>query len=281
MHNEAQNQSAVRLDTGEVIRQRLPRHSRYIPRFLVRGLAKLICEDELNEVARLHGHKTGVDFANGVIDYLQAGIKVEGEENLPKPGDGRYIFVSNHPMGGLDGLAIISLIGSRFGGDVKFLVNDLLMAVTPLKDVFLPINKFGKQSRGAAGQIEAAYSGNGQMLTFPAGLCSRLHDDGTVSDLTWQKSFVTKAVEYGRDIVPMYFEGENSKMFYRVARLRKRLKLKFNIEMMLLPREMVKCRGRQFTLRVGKPIASSTLNAAAPLAEAEGIRKICYALAGR
>ena len=125
MHNEAQNQSAVRLDTGEVIRQRLPRHSRYIPRFLVRGLAKLICEDELNEVARLHGHKTGVDFANGVIDYLQAGIKVEGEENLPKPGDGRYIFVSNHPMGGLDGLAIISLIGSRFGGDVKFLVNDL------------------------------------------------------------------------------------------------------------------------------------------------------------
>ena len=184
-------------------------------------------------------------------------------------------------MGGLDGLAIISLIGSRFGGDVKFLVNDLLMAVTPLKDVFLPINKFGKQSRGAAGQIEAAYSGNGQMLTFPAGLCPRVHGDGRVSDLTWQKSFVIKAVEYGRDIVPMYFEGENSKMFYRVARLRKRLKLKFNIEMMLLPREMVKCRGRQFTLRVGKPIASSTLNAAAPLAEAERIRKICYALAGR
>lgn len=274
-----QENKEIRLDTGEVIRERLPRQSRYIPKFVIRGLAKLICEDELNEVARLHGHKTGVDFANGVIQYLQASIRVVGEENLPNPGDGRYIFVSNHPMGGLDGLAIISLIGSRFDGKVKFLVNDLLMAVTPLKDVFLPINKFGRQSRGAASQIEEAYRGDGQMLSFPAGLCSRLHDDGTVSDLAWQKSFVTKAVEYERDIVPMYFEGENSKFFYRLARLRKRLKVKFNLEMMFLPREMVKCRGKQFTLRVGKPIPYNSLNAEAPMAEAERIKQICYALA--
>lgn len=274
-----QENKEIRVDVGAMIRERLPRQSRYIPNFLIRGLAKLICEDELNEVARLHGHKTGVDFANGVIHYLQASIMVVGEENLPSPGDGRYIFVSNHPMGGLDGLAIISLIGSRFGGNVKFLVNDLLMAVTPLRDVFLPINKFGKQSRDAASLIEGAYSGDGQMLSFPAGLCSRLHDDGTVSDLAWQKSFIAKAVEYERDIVPMYFEGENSMFFYRLARLRKRLKIKFNLEMLLLPREMLKCRGKQFTLRVGKPIPYSSLNVKAPMAEAERIKQICYALA--
>lgn len=272
------SQKVPQVHVSEIIKARLPRYYRYIPRFLIRGFAKLICEDQLNEVGRLHGLKKGVDFANGVIDYLHASVTVEGAENLPEKGAGRYIFVSNHPMGGLDGLAIISLIGSRYDGNIKFLVNDLLMAVTPLDDVFLPINKFGRQSRAAAQQVEAAYSGDGQMLTFPAGLCSRLHDDGSISDLAWQKSFVTKAVEYRRDIVPMHFEGENSRMFYRLALLRKRLGIKFNVEMMFLPREMVKCSGKRFTLRVGKPIAYTTLNAEKPAAEAQRIREICYNL---
>lgn len=268
----------IRLDVGEVLRRKMPRHYKYVPRFVVKGLARLICQDELNEIARLHGSKQGVEFADGVLDYLGVKVRIEGAENLPKDGCGRCVFVCNHPMGGLDGIAIISHIGRRYGGKIRFLVNDLLMAVSPLAGVFLPINKFGRQTRAAAQSIDEAYRSEVQMLTFPAGLCSRLMDDGEIADLAWQKSFVMKAAEHGRDVVPMYFDGANSKFFYRVARWRKRLKIGFNIEMMLLPREMMKCRGREFVLRVGKPIACNLLNAANPMESVSEIRNICYSM---
>ncbi|MGN0213213.1 MAG: 1-acyl-sn-glycerol-3-phosphate acyltransferase [Muribaculaceae bacterium] len=268
----------IRLDVGEVLRHKMPRHYRYVPRFVVKGLARLICQDKLNEIARLHGSKRGVEFADGVLDYLGVRVRIEGEENLPKADDGRFVFVCNHPMGGLDGIAIISHIGRRYGGKIRFLVNDLLMAVSPLADVFLPINKFGRQSRAAAQSIDAAYRSEVQMLTFPAGLCSRLMDNGEITDLAWQKSFVVKAAEHGRNVVPMFFEGVNSKFFYRVARWRKRLKIGFNIEMMLLPREMMKCRNKEFVLRVGKPIACDLLDAANPMASVNKIRSACYEL---
>lgn len=274
-----QEKKQLRLDVGELVKSKLPRYSKYIPNFVINGLAKIVCQDELNEILKEHGHKEGVEFAQGVIDYLNVSITVEGAENLPEPGSGRFIFVSNHPLGGLDGLAIITLMGNRYNGNIKFLVNDLLMAVKPLRCLFLPINKFGQQSRNAASQIDESYSSDCQMLTFPAGLCSRLHDDGTISDLAWQKSFVAKAVEYGRDVVPMYFEGQNSSFFYRLARIRKRLKLKFNIEMMFLPREMVKSRGKHFVLKVGSPIPHSTLNTGSLVKEAARIRELTYGLA--
>ena len=274
--------SALRLDVGEVLRHKLPRHYKYVPRFLVKGLARLICQDELNEIARLHGTKRGVEFADGVLDYLGVTIRIDGIENLPTPEAGRRcVFVCNHPMGGLDGIAIISHIGRHYGGRIRFLVNDLLMAVTPLADVFLPINKFGRQSRAAAQSIDEAYSGDVQMLTFPAGLCSRLMDDGSITDLAWQKSFVMKAAEYGRDVVPMHFEGENSRLFYRVARWRKRLRIGFNIEMLLLPREMMKCRGKEFVLHIGTPIACGSIDTSRQAAEVERIRQICYGLCGK
>lgn len=271
----------IRLDIGEVLRQKMPRHYRYVPRFAVNLLARLICQDELNEIARQYGSRRGVAFAQGVLQYLDVKVRVEGEENLPQTQGKRYTFVCNHPMGGLDGIAIIAHIGAKYGGNVRFLVNDLLMAITPLTDVFLPINKFGKQSRQAAEKIDEAYRSDVQMLSFPAGLCSRLQDDGTISDLKWQKSFVTKAVEYHRDVVPMYFEGENSKWFYRVARWRKRLGIKFNFEQILLPREMMKCRDKEFVLRIGTPIAYGTLNLAEANAEADRIKQICYSLRQR
>jgi len=271
----------IRLDIGEVLRQKMPRHYRYVPRFMVNWLARLICQDELNEIARRYGSLRGVVFAQGVLQYLNVKVRVVGEEDLPQTQGKRYTFVCNHPMGGLDGVAIIAHIGAKYGGNVRFLVNDLLMAVTPLADVFLPINKFGKQSRLAAEKIDEAYRSDVQMISFPAGLCSRLQNDGTVSDLKWQKSFVAKAVEYHRDIVPMYFEGENSKWFYRVARWRKRLGIKFNFEQILLPKEMMKCRGKEFVLRIGSPIAYSTLNVAEANAEAERIKQICYSLRQR
>lgn len=207
----------------------MPRASRFIPEFVFRKLARIIRQDELNRISGENVGKEGPDFARGVMESLDIKLSCKGVENLPS--EGRYVFASNHPLGGLDGMALLSFLCDRYDNHVKCLVNDVLMAIKPLRSVFLPINKYGSQSREAMKRVEGAYAGDDQILMFPAGLCSRMNDKGEVCDLEWQKSFITKSVETKRDVIPVYFEGLNSKFFYRFARIRKRLGIKFNIEL--------------------------------------------------
>ena len=153
------------------------------------------------------------------------------------------------------------------------------MAVTPLRGVFLPVNKYGRQSREAASEIDVALSSDNQIITFPAGLCSRMQPDGSIADLPWQKAAVVHAVNYQRDIVPIYFDARNSSFFYRFAKWRKRLGIKFNIELIFLPKEMLKQSGSTLHFVVGKPIAWSSLDAHAPKREAARLRDIVYSMA--
>lgn len=268
---------ALHIDVREVLRNKAPKYSRWIPGFAVRWLARIIHQDELNEILRRIGDKTGVEAARVALDYLGVKIEVRGLEQVPV--DGRYIYVSNHPLGGLDGMALIQLLGDRHQGNIRFLVNDLLMAVKPLAGIFLPVNKYGRQSREAAVEIERQYAGPNQMITFPAGLCSRKMDDGTIADLTWSKFIVTHAVAHRRHLVPVYVDAKNSALFYRMARWRVRLGIKFNVEMILLPREMFKLRGTTLRVSVGEPIACDTLDAAYPREETERVRHAVYQLA--
>ena len=198
------------------------------------------------------------------------------EENIPN--EGRFIFASNHPLGGLDGMALISLIGHRYNGDIKFIVNDLLMAVKPFDNVFMPVNKHGRQSRVNAQEIEAQYQSDRQMITFPAGLCSRKLKGGIIGDLDWKKFVVTHAVSSKRDVIPVFFDGTNSKFFYRMARLRERLGIKLNIEMILLPGEMFKSSGSTFNVIFGKPISWQSLDARNARQEAARLREMVYDL---
>ncbi|MDO4510615.1 MAG: 1-acyl-sn-glycerol-3-phosphate acyltransferase [Bacteroidales bacterium] len=270
------NQEPMTIDIRATVKQRLPRHYRFIPGFAIRWVERLVHQRELNEILhRMHG-KDAVSAAQEALDYLSITTEVVAPHGLP--ADGRFIFVSNHPLGGLDGLSLISVLGKHYGGAIRFLVNDLLMAVKPLQPVFLPVNKYGRQSRERAAEIEAQYQGDNQMITFPAGLCSRMGNDGEVHDLQWQKFVVTQAVRTQRHIVPIFFEGENSRLFYRMARLRKRLGMKFNLEMLLLPGEMFKSKGSRFRIVVGKPIAWQQLDAQHPLDEAQRLASTCYAL---
>ena len=186
------------------------------------------------------------------------------------------MFVSNHPLGGLDGLALISLLGNRYNRQIKFLVNDLLMAVEPLRGVFLPVNKYGSQSRDAAAQIDEALQSDNQFITFPAGLCSRMQPDGSIADLPWQKAAVSHAVNYNRDIVPVYFDACNSRFFYRFAKWRKKLGIKFNIELIFLPKEMIKKSGCTLHAVIGKPIPWTSLDSSHPKQEAARLRDIVY-----
>lgn len=266
----------MRIDVDKVLRERLPKHYRYIPRFAVRWLERTICQDRLNAILQQMAGKNSVDAATAALQEMDITIQATGLEELP---EGRYMFVSNHPLGGLDGLALISLLGNHYDRKIKFIVNDLLMAVEPLRGVFLPVNKYGRQSREAATDIEAALQGDNQFITFPAGLCSRMQPDGSIADLPWQKTAVVHAVNYQRDIVPVYFDARNSKFFYRFAKWRKKLGIKFNIELIFLPKEMIKQCGSTQRVIIGEPIPWQSLDTRAPKKQASNLRDIVYSMA--
>ncbi len=245
----------LEIDLNRIIRSRIGGwKGRLIPGFLISALERLVHQKELNATLNATYPAEGTAFAEAVYEYFDLTLDVRGMENIPDSG--RFIFASNHPLGGLDGIGLIKALGSRYGDDgIRFLVNDMLMNVEPLRPVFLPINKYGSQGRKAAKAIADAYASDMQMLIFPAGLVSRLHPDGEIRDLAWQKSFIQKAVEYERDIIPVRFEGLNRNRFYRTAWWRKRLGVKINIEQAMLPAELCAARGNSYRVIFGRPVS--------------------------
>ena len=267
----------MRIDLGAVLRSKLgAKRAGRVPRFLVRMLERIICQERLNELLAAAWPREGAEFCDAVLREMKVELVVDGKENLP--ADGRAIFVCNHPLGGLDGIAIIDALAKVYGPELHFLVNDILMAVEPLKGVFLPVNKHGAQSRSGATELEEALAGPAPLAIFPAGLCSRRGPDGRIADLQWRKSFVSMARRSGRPIVPLYFEGRNSNFFYRLANLRKRLGIGFNLEMIRLPRELVRASGSRFRLVCGTPVDVEELGTQDSV-EALRIRQLVYSLA--
>lgn len=271
----------LQLDIEDILKKRISAsRQRFIPGFLYTALARLIHQSELNEMLREGWPAQGSEFARKLLEYLDIDVEIEGEENFPSSGS-RVVFASNHPLGGLDGIALIAVLGERYGdANIRFLVNDLLMTVEPLSNVFLPINKYGSQARAAAEAINAEYASGRQIVVFPAGLVSRLHPGGEVHDLKWQKAFVQKAIENERDIVPVRFVALNRKRFYRLAKWRKKLGIKVNIEQVTLPAELCASRGKRFRIIIGKPLSVSDLKSSGKsyVQLAADIRELVYTL---
>lgn len=270
----------MRIDVDAVLRSRLGKRGRWVPRWLTRWLERVVCQDELNGLLESNAGVTGGEFCRGVLADLDVKAEFLGEDNLPA-GDSRIVVVSNHPLGGLDGMIYIDYFTRRYAPlKPKFVVNDLLMAVRPLNDVFLPVNKHGSQSRERIRNIDEAFAGDAPVIVFPAGLCSRRSGFGKqVRDLEWHKMFVKKSIEYNRTVIPAYFKGENSSFFYNFAHLRRCSGLKFNVEMIYLPREVVRSRGKRFTVTFGRPVDSDSLRSADPEAVASRIKETVYGLA--
>lgn len=263
------------IDIERVIKDKNPRLLKILPGFIVRYLKKIIHQDELNAFLAEYGHLEGLPFIRAALEMLEIKYTVIGKENIPK--NGRFIFVSNHPLGGLDGLVFIQEVGSVFP-EIRFPVNDLLLNIKNLNRIFLPVNKHGSQSRQAARAIEDAYASEAQILNFPAGLCSR-KQSGTIVDIDWRKHFISKAVHYQRDIIPVFFSGRNSGFFYNLANLRVKLGIRANIEMIYLPHEMFKQKGRKLTLIFGEPIPHTTFDKSkTPAQWASWVKKVVYEL---
>lgn len=251
----------LQLDLTEIIRARAGSGGKWIPGFFLRGLERVIHQEELNEMLRVAHPAEGSAFSRRILDHLGITVDVSWDPLIAQAPDEPFVFASNHPLGGLDGIALVAVLGGRYGDDrVRVMVNDLLMNVTPLAGVFLPVNKYGARGARESSRLLAESMEAGRhIVMFPAGLVSRLHAGGAIRDLAWKKSFVSKALEYGRRIVPVYFEAENTMRFYRAAKWRKKLGVKVNLEQALLPGEVCRSRGKRFSIRFGAPVDPAAL----------------------
>lgn len=238
----------MHIDIREILYKRMGRR---LPKFITSPLEKLIHQEELNTLFAACEGATPKEFLKRAFEYLDIECKVE--YSAPLADDGRYIFASNHPFGGLDGMLLVDMLLERWG-DAGAVVNDLLMNVGYLAPLWIPINKYGKQSADKSRLYDEAFaSPTKQILTFPAGFCSRIVD-GKVADTEWKSHFIKDAIKYNREIVPVFVDGELSKRFYRIYRLRKFLHININIELVLLVDEMFKQRGRHIRIVVGAPV---------------------------
>ena len=254
------DKAPFQIDIDEILRSKAGPKAKRIPRFIVAWLKRRLHQDQVNDFLRIIGDKEGVPWLKGCLDFLDTKLEVKGLENLPSDADGRrFTFVSNHPLGGQDGVALGYVLGTHYDGRIKYLVNDLLMFLPGLAPLCIPINKTGKQSRQFPAMVEAGFSGDDHILMFPAGLCSRRRH-GVIRDLPWNKTFITKSVQHQRDVVPIYFSGRNSNKFYTIANICKMLGLKFNLAMLYLVDELFKNQHKTFEVHIGRPIPWQTFN---------------------
>jgi putative hemolysin len=239
------------IDVDHVLKQKASKVYRWLPGFLITFLKRLLHEDEINQaMIKLHDKK-GLDFNKGALKILNAIVESVHPERIPL--NENVTIASNHPLGGLDGMALIQAVGD-VRPDVYFFVNDVLKNITNYGDVFVAVNKLGAASAGSLRTMEEIFRQGGAVLIFPAGLVSRKMG-GKVRDLSWKKSFVTQAIDHKRVVQPVFIEGENSKFFYNFARWRKRIGIKANIEMILLPNEMFKANKKHIRIHFGIPFS--------------------------
>lgn len=266
------------IDIEKILKEKMGTKAKFVPRLLVNWLKRIVHQDEVNAFLWESRDKVGVEWLEECVRYLDMTLKIEGKEHLPKPDDGRlYTFVSNHPLGGEDGVALGAVIGRHYEGRFRYLVNDLLMNLPGLAPVCIPINKTGSQSRNFPAMVKAGFESDNHMLMFPAGLCSRKRK-GVIRDIPWTKTFISKSVEYQRDVIPIHFSGQNSNFFYRLANFSDRF-LPFNLAMMFLVDEMYKNVHKTFRITIGKPIPWQTFDKSkSPMEWAQFVREQVYNL---
>lgn len=271
----------LQFDIPAILRAKAPKAK--VPRFFVRYLERITHVKQMNAFLRKYSDLRDYEFIERVLDEeLCCTASIDGLENIPNDGK-PVIFASNHPLGGLDGMIIAQMIHSQRQSQrpLKVIVNELLMFLEPLAGLWAPVNKVGRLSREQAAAQQQMWESETDVMTFPAGACSRLQRiDGKwqICDLEWQKNFVQRAREYKRDVVPIYFEGQNSRFFYALAFIRKLLHIKLNIEMLYLVDEMYGARGKHFKVHVLPPIPYSTFdNTRTPKQWAQYVKSIVYA----
>jgi putative hemolysin len=271
-----ENQEPVQLiNIREVFLKKNPGLAKKLPGFVYRYINRIMHIDEINEILINHGNERGIEFANSMVKHFNVHQTINGIENIPTSG--RYIFASNHPLGGFDSFLIMNTVYNILG-EVNTLVNDVLMNIPQLRPVFVPLNKHGGLPKEVLKQLHEAYSSDKQILIFPSGFASRMIK-GQIQDFEWKKHFIAKSIEFQRDIIPVHVSGRNSDFFYRLANFRSFFKLKWNLEMFYLADETFRHKNQKFTITFGKPISYKQFDKSKTLDQwAAEVRDIVYKL---
>jgi Putative hemolysin len=274
MDSEAQEPIKL-INIREMFMEKNPKLAKKLPGFVYNYINHILHVEEINEILEKYGHERGVDFARSIVKHFNVSQTINGLENLPK--DGRFIFASNHPLGGFDALLILSKIDEFFGTPVT-LVNDVLMSIPQLRPIFIPLNKYGGHNKDVINQLHGAYSSDNPILIFPCGYASR-RKKGIIADPEWKKHFIAKAIEYKRDIIPIHASGRNSDFFYNLANFRTSFHIKWNLETFFLADELFKQKNQSFTITFGKPIPYQSFDKSKTLDQwAAEVRNIVYKL---
>jgi putative hemolysin len=244
------------IDISQAIKNGNSAFLRSMPAFIIRLMEKFICQDEMNAVIHRHRHLQGIPFIKDVLDEWNVKVEVKGRENVPK--EGRFVFVANHPVGAIDALSFLTSI-SDISGPVISPSNELLNYIPNLRPLLLGVNVFGTNTKETVIRLNRLFESDSQVMIFPAGEVSR-RTGGVISDIVWQKSFIAKAVEFKRDVIPVFISGRNSGTFYFTSNLRKKIGISMYLETLLLPREMLSQRKKPVTLYFGKPIPWQTFS---------------------
>ncbi len=244
------------IDVANIIKEKSPGLYRWLPHFVLRYFKKILHESEINGIMSRTGHLEGLAFAEAAMGELNAQIEPVGLENIPEKGG--VILAANHPLGGLDGIAFLLAVGKK-RPDIQLLVNDVLLNIKNLSSLFVAVNKFGVNPRQALKIIDDCYASDKVTMIFPAGMVSRKLPNG-VADLEWQKSFISKAKNYQRNVVPVYIDCQNSNFFYNLSKWRTKFGIKANLEMFYLVDELFKQRNKKVQVCFGKSIAYSTFD---------------------
>lgn len=241
------------IDIEKVIKSKNPKLLKWLPQFLINYLKRTLHQDEVNQVLHENRNLYDYDFCKELIHRFNIEIKVKGLENVPK--EGGYIFASNHPLGGMDAMALVTVM-APIRKDIKFIVNDILLNLKNLKGLFVGVNKHGVNSKESLNMVDELFASNQAIFVFPAGLVSR-RKNGIVADLEWKKTFITRAKKHQKSIIPVYVGGSLSNFFYHLSNIRTNLGIKANLEMLYLADETFKQKNKTLTIIFGKPIPSS------------------------
>ncbi len=265
------------IDLDKVFKTKNPKLYKWLPRFILNYVKRIVHQEEINDFMVLHGKDNAFEFCHAVIKKFNVKAVVNGLENIPQ--NGGVILAANHPLGGFDGMTMVTLIGER-RKDVSFIVNDLLLNIQPLQEIFTGVNKHGKNASESLQNINALFASDRALFVFPAGMVSR-RINGKVTDLKWQKTFVTRARKHNKPIIPIHVDGHLSNWFYNLSNGRKKLGIKANIEMLYLSDEMFKQQDRTITFNIGKPIMPDTFTGKGNDQHwADEVRKEVYRLGG-
>ena len=243
---------------------------------VVEFLRRVVCEERINAILSKGAALTGFDFVELVLDDLKISYSVANTDRENIPVEGRVVIVANHPLGALDALALLQLVGS-VRRDVKVLANDVLMQLEPLSPLFLPLPVFSNGS-ALAGMREAyrALEREEAIIVFPSGEVSRMRPQG-VRDLEWSSGFARLALKTSAPVLPVHIAAHNSPMFYGVSMLAKPLAA------LLLAREMFGAANARIGFQVGEIVSADALTRETRKPEqiAKHMRRHVYRLARR